>query len=65
MTNTVSRVSSTTVRKRTMARAPTREKARATLSPMTSAVMATKIVRSTRVVTNPPFTAAVRPRMRM
>ncbi len=51
MTNAVSRVSSTSVRKRTMARAPTRLNARATLLPITSVTMAMSTDSMTSVVT--------------
>jgi hypothetical protein len=44
MTNAVSRVSRTTVRKRTMESVPTRLKARATLSPITWVTVAIKSV---------------------
>ena len=50
MTNAVSRVSRTTVRKRTMERAPVKLNARATLSPMTRVTMAIKTARRTSVV---------------
>src|SRR5437868_6788697 len=50
ITKAVSRVSSTTVRKRIMANAPARLKARATLLPMTSVTMLIRTVSSTSVV---------------
>ena len=50
ITNAVSRVSRTTVRKRTIDNAPTRLNARATLSPITCVTIAIKTASSTNVV---------------
>ncbi len=61
MTNAVSRVSSTTVRNRTMASAPTRLNARAMLLPMANVTMAMITVRSTSVAESAAGSLAARP----
>ena len=60
ITKAVSCVSFTTVRKRTTERAPTRLKARATLSPMTCVDMAMIVESRTRVVRNVAGTVSPR-----